>query len=262
MLVGGDDRQAEVEVAGAGVEGVDVEDHLRARDTGEIVVRSGLGRGFRARRSEIVTTFSPDDGVVPVPGVAGVVGKAHSRPGARASLLGHPRHHLGADHRGPGEQMTRRHVVPPTLGRQVRQQLRRVLAVGGGHPRVGVRAGDAVQDVVVGRASRDRGADRWGARAQAATYSPRPAHRRPRPPRGDGPAGSVRRAVAGRRGRPGDVRRRADQRGRLVQPVPGHRGRVVRDVGADLRLPRRLLDGRTCRRHRRWPPSGRPPTTA
>ena len=28
--------------------------------------------------------------------------------------------------------MTRRHVVPLTLGRQVREELRRVLAVGGG----------------------------------------------------------------------------------------------------------------------------------
>ena len=31
------------------------------------------------------------------------------------------------------------------------------------------------------------------------------------------------------------------QRGRLVQPVPRDRGGVLRDVGADLRLPRRLL---------------------
>ena len=95
----------------------------------------------------------------------------------------------------------------------------------------------------MGRAARDRGAIGRGARAQAATYPPRPGHRRPRPARGDGPAGSVRRAVAGRRGRTGDLRRRADQRGRLVQPVPGHRGRVLRDVVADLRLPRRLHDG-------------------
>ena len=35
---------------------------------------------------------------------------------------------------------------------------------------------------------------------------------------------------------------RLHQRGRLVQPVPRDRGGVLRDVGADLRLPGRLLD--------------------
>ena len=95
--------------------------------------------------------------------------------------------------------MTRRQVVPAALSRQVRQQLRRMLAVDGGHPRVGVRAGDAVQDVVVGRASRDRGAIRreLGHRRQrtrlvrvtaalalfAAMVLPGALPRRPRPPR-------------------------------------------------------------------------------
>jgi peptide/nickel transport system substrate-binding protein len=36
-----------------------------------------------------------------------------------------------------------------------------MLAVDGGHPRVGIGTGDAVQDVVVGRASRDGGTGRW-----------------------------------------------------------------------------------------------------
>ncbi len=45
--------------------------------------------------------------------------------------------------------MSRRHVVPPAFRREVVQQLRRVLAVDGGHPRVGIGSRDAVQDVVV-----------------------------------------------------------------------------------------------------------------
>ena len=65
------------------------------------------------------------------------------------------------------------------------------------------------------------------------------------------PSPAPRSARAPRRGDSGDgrgrrrryVHRRHPQRGRLVQPVPRHRGRVLRDVGADLRLHDHVLDG-------------------
>ena len=95
------------------------------------------------------------------------------------------------------------------------------------------------------RARRARGgpAGRGADRSQAATYPGRRGARLPLrgPPAARGGAGTARR---GRRRRGADhLHRGAAQRGRLLQPVPRDRGRVLRDVGPGVRLPGRLLDG-------------------